>query len=465
MKNSQKYVQRQEQKVSSSMIQGLNMLTVPSYAMYDHLVELAVENPMLEIPEAPAGEVFESVGRDEELAPARFETGRDPGYYSGEDAAFSASEDEEFDPYYAAGEGFYSDGLMGSLELQLSMCRPSRLEELVGLDILGSLDENGYFAGNLNSICLLYCCDISVGEKMLRTIQGFSPRGIAARDVYEALCLQVEDGFEHAELARSVIRDDLQMMSQGLCSRCAKKYKVSEQCMRRVFDYIKTLEPRPGNCDEGRFRVGYVSPDIVVRNNGGELAVYVSGDGGNPLRLNEDYLELMKHASLSAQEKQYLRSCLNAARSLIRSVDIRRQTLHKAALSLVTLQSDFFLRGPEHLSPLSMQQMAESMGVSISTVSRVAQDKYVCCPWGAFPIKHFFSRTVKGTDDGPMSAAGANKLIEQIISREDPSEPVTDEQISALLKENGYDISRRTVSKYRLAAGIPGCAQRKRRVI
>lgn len=455
--------QKQKQSINTLVIQGVNMLALPSTAMYDYLVELSIGNPMLEIPEPPRGEVYENVQSANELL--YIAPGKEPGnYYNDSCAPYTNGDNgQSADPYYAAGEGFLLDGLDGILELQLSMCRLSPLQERIGRDIIGNLDKNGYFAGDLQTICLFYECSQEVGEQMLTTIQSFYPRGIAARNIYEALCLQVEESYPYAKLAKRIITEDLAEIPKGAAGVCAKKYKVSPSCIEEVFEYIKKLEPRPANCDERRFDVSYISPDIVVNNIGGELNVYVSGDGTNPLRLNEEYLDLTKRHDLSSEDELYLRTCLNSARALIHSVDIRRQTIHRAALTIATIQGDFFRYGPSHLRALSMQQMAEAMDVNVSTVSRVVQDKYISCAWGLYPFKYFFARTIGGDYENSAPSTVAKSMIEDIINSEDPLSPITDEQICQRLKQAGFCLSRRTVSKYRQAAGIPGCSSRKQK--
>ncbi len=455
--------QRQEQRVSASLIQGLHMLSLPTQLLYDYLVELSMSNPLLEIPEPPRPESFGEFRSRSSAGRTAIERGRDPGYYDAE-VSRHGGEDEQPDPYYGCGACFEADELYGSLKLQLSLCRLSPVEEAIGLDILGNLDDSGYFTGDLNTICLLYCQPPAVGERVLRTIRGFQPRGIAARDVYEALCLQVEDGFPHAELARRIICEDLRAVCDEDAAGCAARFGATRRAVREAFDYIRTLEPRPGNCDEKAAQVPYIQPDVLVRQSGGELLVSVAGETDNPLRLSEEYLSLMQRQDLSADDRQYLRSCLNAARSLIHSVDIRRQTLHRAALSLVTLQGDFFRCGPQSLRPLTMQQLADEMGVNVSTVSRVVQDKYVATPYGLYPLKHFFQRALPGADaDEAVAADSARRRIEELIGKEDPASPLTDEELCTLLGREGCRLSRRTVSKYRQAAGIPGYVKRRRR--
>ncbi|MEA5152168.1 MAG: RNA polymerase factor sigma-54 [Oscillospiraceae bacterium] len=449
------HMQKQEQRISSSLIQGLNMLSLPAQAMYDYLVELSMANPMLEIPEPPAADRYENISPAQRKSEAGLYDEAESGY---------AAHDEDFDPYYSRGADFEADGLDGSLKLQLSMCRLSAAERAIGLEIIGDLDDSGYFVGNLETICLLYRSSMETGKKVLSLIHGFQPKGIAARDVYEALCLQVEDSFPYPELARRIIREELRALCEGESgvTACAAKYGAPAERVRRCFDYIRTLEPRPGNCGERPLQINYIIPDIVVKKTDGELLVYVSGEAENPLRVNDYYLELLRRPGLGADEKRYLRQSLNSATALIHSVDIRRQTIHRAALSLVSLQGDFFRGGPKLLRPLTMRQLADDMGVNVSTVSRVVQDKYVSTPWGIFPLKYFFVRALKGADETEVSAEAAKTRIAELINAEDAASPLTDDELCAALGREGYPISRRTVSKYRQAAGIPGCLKRRR---
>ena len=458
VRSAYEQVQRQEQRITSSLIQGLKMLSLPAQGMYDYLVELSMGNPMLEIPEPPTYSAFDTLSAAGVTA---MERGYDPAYY-GAESGVAAAEPEDFDPYYSRGVAFEADGLVGSLKLQLAVCRLSPVENAIGLDIIGNLDDSGYFVGDLETICLLYCQPIEVGRRVLETVQGFQPRGIAARNVYEALCLQVEDSFPEAELARRIIREDLRAVCDGATAERARHYGVTAEQLTRAFDYIRTLEPRPGNCDERPLQIQYTQPDIEVRRRGTELLVTVAGENDNPLQLSDYYLDLLHRPELSSEDRQYLRGCLNNARALIHSVDIRRQTMHRAALSLVSLQGDFFRHGPDALRPLTMQQLADEMGVNVSTVCRVVQDKYIATPYGIYPMKYFFARALRGENDQLLTAEAARRQIEKLIEGEQPDAPFTDDEICARLGTMGYRLSRRTVSKYRQAAGIPSFVKRKR---
>ena len=461
LKRSYDQLLKQEQRITASLIQGLNMLSLPTQALYQYLVELAMSNPFLEIPDPPDlyGQETQILGN----APGRtrIDRGYDTRYYGPEQGVLA--DDEIQDPFYSYGVSFEGNELLGSLKLQLSMCNLPPAEHAVGLEILGNLDDRGFFVGDLNTICLLYYVSQDTGERILKTIQSFSPKGIAARNVYEALFLQVEDSFSEAELSRKIILEDLQAVCDGAVKQCSKKYKTSPERIEKAFDYIRTLDPRPGNCDTSPCQVQYIQPDIIVRRQGEELQIYIAGETDAPLRLDNYYLSLIKEPGLSAEERLYLRTCLNNARSLIHSVDIRRQTIHRMALSLISMQGDFFRYGPKALHPLTMQQLADEMGMNVSTVSRVVQDKYIATPYGIFPLKYFFIRALHGTDDSFVSANRAKQRIQELIERESPAEPLTDDAICKILEQENICISRRTVSKYRQAAGIPGYVKRKRR--
>lgn len=444
-------VQKQEQKVTSCLIHGLNMLSLPTQAVYSYLVELSMSNPLLEIPEAPATYQYENVSDPGDNILPQIEYMSSLEYKCGSPSAVENPVD--FDPFFARGELFEADTLSGSLELQLSLCDLTPAEHAIGQEIIGNIDDSGYFVGNLLTICLLYGEPLETGQKVLSMIQDFSPSGIAARDVYEALCLQVDDAFPFADITRRIIHEDLQAICNSRTDICTRKYGVSEQNVSEIFDYIRRLEPRPGNCDSRPFNISYVLPDLIVRRKNSGFSVYLSG-GDNPLHINEYYLDILKEPELDKEDKVYLHSCLNEARSLIHSIDIRSQTMHKFALALFNFQTDFFRHGPEQLRPFTMQQMAVEIGVNVSTVSRIVRGKYISTPWGLFPLKYFFTKALRRGDGDTVSTTVVKQRIAELISGENPSKPLTDTQICLTLQSEGCQMSRRTVSKYRQSMGF-----------
>ncbi len=449
----QQQTQKQRQKLMPAVIQGVELLTMPLPAMQSYLAEAALGNPMLEL--------FSPGGQAEAAPP---DTGWEYGDEYGAESEYIRSvprrrewmnypgrDPEEL--FNLRGTMFGPDTLTGSLELQLSLCRLSPVEEAIGREIIGNLDERGYFVGGLPTICCYYQAPPAVGQRVLALIQSFVPRGIAARDVYECLCLQVEADCPYPEIARRIIREDLPWLAENQTARCARKYEMKEHDIQALFQYIRGLDPRPGNSGGPPDSVCYLIPDLIIRRQAGGFSVQISGEADDPLCLNQEYMDMLLCGALTREEQNYLSGKLKEAKALMKSVSIRHQTLRGFALALLRLQPEFFLKGPGYLRPLTMREMAGEMGVSISTVSRAAQDKYADTPWGIRPLKSFFTGSC-GTDGGAVSVQAVKSRILALVHAQDPDAPLNDTQICAALQAEGYRISRRTVTKYRQALGL-----------
>lgn len=453
-------VQSQKQKLTGAVIQGVELLTLPTATMSSYLAEAILSNPMLDLTDPEnertdtpmiddLGDRDLSEGPEDFSAPFRSEKRKTASGHDGDELL------------NLKGSQFELDTLGGSLELQLSMCGLSPVENAIGKEIIGNIDERGYFVGSLPTICCYYGVGQDTGERVLSTIQSFVPRGIAARDVYECLCLQVGDEAPCPEITRRMIREDLESLGENRTADCVRKYRLSEQGVREIFAYIRTLEPRPGNCDIPHENICYTQPDLIILKKSGEYIVRNSGEGDFPLKLNEEYLRMLECADLTAQEKDYLRIKLEEARALMRSLTIRQQILHKFALSLLKLQNRFFRFGAEELCPLTMQRMAKEMGVNVSTVSRIVQGKYMETPWGMYPFKYFFSGACSKGGEEAVSVQVIKNKIRELAGAKEKAASLNDTQICARLQEAGYRISRRTVTKYRLALGLARQGRRR----
>jgi RNA polymerase sigma-54 factor len=360
------------------------MLSLPIQGMYSYLAEVSMANPLLDIINECVPEYENVPLAADEVSGLPEQDFEDLPWNRSWSSADHSDDAERPDPMNLKGTVFELDTLTGSLELQLSMCGLNPVEKAIGREIIGNLDDCGYFTGNLASICLFYEAPLALGEKVLSVIREFSPRGIAAYDVYDALCLQVEDTFPYADTTRKIICADLDCLRDGRSDLCAHKYGLPEYCINEIFDYIRRLEPKPGNCDAQPYTINYITPDIIVKYRDGDLCLFICGNEDNPLQINDEYLRMMHLPHLTPEEKAYFRARLNEARSLIRNVDVRCRTIQKFALELVKFQSDFFRLGPENIRPLTMQRMAEAMEVNVSTISRIVQEKYISTPWGTF---------------------------------------------------------------------------------
>lgn len=432
-------VQKQKQKLTGAVLQGIKLLTLPADNLNNYLSDIILGNPLVELNEL------------------RDEPEEKPIY---ERSEFAAS--PEYDPdelFNLKGMQFELDSLSGSLELQLYMCGLSDIEYAIGREIIGNIDGRGYFVGNLQSICLYYGAKEELGQRVISLIQGFSPLGIAARDIYECLCLQVDPEVKFPDLTRQIIREDLKCVGEGGTSDCARKYKVPEEHILEVFEYIRSLEPYPGNCDIRGENICYTKPDLLIQKCGSdEFSVLVSGEGDIPLKFNAEYLSMLGNGDLTAQERDYLDSKLEEARAITRGLTIRQQTIKEFGMELLRLQSDFFRIGEDGLRPLTMQRMAAEMGVNVSTVSRVVTGKYMDTPWGMYPFKFFFSGACGKCGEDSVSVQQVKKRIRELAT--DKRKLLNDTQICAELSKAGYRISRRTVTKYRSEMGFE--KQRKR---
>jgi len=457
--------QNQKQKMSSAVIQGVKLLSLPHLAIKDYLMEATLSNPLLELNDAKeALELTPPDNEDEYGGEGRQSDGIDrfrPAVRR-QDEGFGTDADSIFN---MRGTQFELETLSGSLELQLSVCKLSPLENAIGREIIGNIDDRGYFVGNLDIICRFYNADPALGDAVLRVIQSFSPRGIAARNVAECLCLQIDDTFPHIEAAKKIIWEDLESLGDNRVKKCAKKYHLREDAVHDIFAGIRLLNPRPGNCNAEQGNVCYIIPDIVIKRQQDDYRVFISGETDNLLQVSREYLEMLNRKDLTAEESEYLHDKLCEAKMLIKSVSIRQQTLRKFALSLLKLQHCFFALGESYLEPLTMQKMAQEIGVNVSTVSRVVHGKYIDTPWGMYPLKSFFSGACTCQDEAPQGGISVHSIkcrMKAIIRDEDPAHPLNDTQICAFLSEMGYRISRRTVTKYRQALDLDNQTKRRR---
>ena len=340
---SYSHVQKQEQRVTASMIQGLNMLSLPAQAMYDYLVELSMANPMLDIPEPRALEAYAALRGPGENFTA-IEAGRDPAYYDNYSRS-GADADEDFDPYYSKGVDLESEALAGSLKLQLSMCRLSPVEEAIGLEIIGDLDESGYFTGSLETICLLYCQSLEWAAGCCPLSRASSPEA-SPRQTYTRPCAfrWMRPSLWGLGKAHSSTRTFRPFATPAPPSAPPATMSPRAACAG-VRLYTQSGTParqlRRAAITDKLYRAGH------RRGAQGRRAAHLClRRGDNPLTINDYYLHLLDQPELNAEEKHYLRQSLNSAKALIHSVDIRRQTLSRAAHALVALQRDFFPSRP-----------------------------------------------------------------------------------------------------------------------
>ncbi|KPK99512.1 MAG: hypothetical protein AMJ91_07500 [candidate division Zixibacteria bacterium SM23_73_3] len=345
---------------------------------------------------------------------------------------------------------------------QIHLSRLKKEETEIGEYIIGNIDENGYLVCSADEIASALDTSKEKVAKILSLIQTFDPTGVGAQDLRESLLIQLkEKGFEDS-LAFRIVKYHLSNLEKKSFTQLSKTLGVSFEEVQAAMDFIKTLNPRPAM---GRFTrpASPVVPDLTVEEIGDELVVLHNDKNVPRLRINHTYRELLKKGSISSEEtKTYLVGKLEKARWLLNSINQRRSTMIKVMEKIVEEQKEFFEHGSSHLKPLTMEAIAERVGMNVATISRVANGKYVQTPQGIFEIKYFFNTGVPREKGEELSKRHVKQLVFDLIKQEDPASPLSDQQIYARLKKEGINIARRTVSKYREELKIMPARFRKR---
>lgn len=353
-----------------------------------------------------------------------------------------------------------SDHLL--FQLHLSTSDPVLIEWAT--EIIGNLDENGYLNICLEELKGSRSVDLTVIEEGLRLVQSFDPVGVAARDLRECLVLQLDslkDGAEVA-LARTLVADHLAELEGRHLTRIADKLKVPVKSIQDALLLICSLEPKPGrtfSTEEPR----YITPDVFILKVDDRFVVVLNDDGLPRLRISSYYRGLLsKGRSGSRETRDYVEGKMRSALWLIRSIEQRQRTLFKVTESIVKFQRDFLENGITRMRPLTLKEVAEDISMHESTVSRVTTSKYVHTPEGLFELKYFFHRGVQAVDGGSVSSLTVKELVRRLLTGEDTGKPLSDQKVVEILKQQGIEIARRTVAKYRGQLKIPSSSRRRR---
>jgi RNA polymerase sigma-54 factor len=347
---------------------------------------------------------------------------------------------------------------------QLHLSRLSKEENEIGEYIIGNIDENGFLVCSVEEIASAIDVPPEKVSQILSFIQTFDPSGVGARDLRESLLIQLkEKGFEDS-LAYLIVKEHLNELEKKSLTQLSKTMGVNFEEVQAAMDFIKTLNPRPAM---GRFTpsANPVVPDLIVEKIEDEFVVFHNDKNVPRLRVNQTYRELLKKGSvqtLAGETKAYLEEKLEKARWLLNAINQRRSTMIKVMEKIVEEQKGFFEHGPSHLKPLTMEAIAERVGMNVATISRVSNGKYVQTPQGIFEIKYFFNSGVATENGDELSKRHVKQLISDFIKKEDPTSPLSDQQIYALLRREGLSLARRTVSKYREELKIMPARFRKR---
>ncbi len=332
----------------------------------------------------------------------------------------------------------------------------------IGEYIIESLNDNGYLTAGIQEIAEVFNVDGKMVERVLSVIQSFDPAGVGCRDLRECLMLQLEAKSIDDPIIREIVQNHLGNLGEKRFNHIAKELNISAAEVQRACDIIKTLEPKPGRAFQNTSDVKYIAPDVVVKQINDEFIVLVNDSAAPRLIINSYYRSILNNCEDQPGISRYITGKLESALWLIKSIEQRRMTLYKVVNAIVEYQKEFFREGVKGLKPLTLKDIAVKVGVHESTVSRATSGKYVQTPRGIFELKFFFTSGVSSVYGEGISSESIKDTLKEMIDKEDPHKPVSDQRITDILNSRGINISRRTVAKYRDELGIASSGRRKR---
>ncbi len=482
--------QTQELKLSPQQIQFMKLVQLPVVALAQRVEQEMTENPLLldrPEPRDTDSDPLEERGSEAEEDPF----GEDYlSEYTGDDA-----------PAYRHGsQGAPEEGpnmqqeaatsFLEYLQQQVRMLEFDRPEDkLIAEHIIGNIDSKGYLRRDPGAIALDLEIDHNIQvdreqvEQVLQRIQGLDPPGIAARDTRECLLLQLESRLQQDEngredclrLALAIIRDHFEAFSGRKFEKIQDRLQIDEDQLREVIECIQHLNPEPasGFDTDSFLHSNEVIPDFIISNENGELQLRLTSGNTPQLHISDHYREMVKKykkarqqgKSLNARDKNtlaYLKEKMDAAEWFVQAVQQRKDTLYRCMEAIMHYQQDYFLTGDDKkIKPMILKDIADITNLDISTVSRVVNSKWVQTQFGTILLKELFSEGIQTVERGEVSTLEVKKVLSDIVDQENKREPLTDEEIRAALKEKGYPIARRTVTKYREQLDIPVARLRK----
>jgi RNA polymerase sigma-54 factor len=356
-----------------------------------------------------------------------------------------------------------TETLQDYLQHQLGELELTEELRMMAERIISSLDSNGYLTGSLEDVLppMSDPSALSLAEKALQIVQQLEPPGIAARDLRECLLLQLTPQFPMYDEVQTLISNHLEDLHHNRLPAIQKRTGYSIQRIQQAWQQLRKLNPKPGAAFT-EIAAPTVTPDLFVdQMDDGSFKVRLEEGRTPTLRINRYYRQRLLSGDATAEEREFIKRKINAAQWLIESIEQRRSTLTRVSQAIVDHQTRFLNEGPESIEPLKMQQIADKVGVHVTTVSRAVGDKWIQTPRGIYPLKRFFAGGTK-RDDGDDVAWDAVRLkLHELIDRENKSKPYSDDELVGELKKHGFNAARRTITKYRKKMGIPSSRQRR----
>lgn len=351
--------------------------------------------------------------------------------------------------------------LIDHLNWQLNLSEISEETLRIASYMVGNVNEDGYLQVSLEEVCQSMDTSLEAAEEALEALQSLDPLGVGARDLQECLLIQIRAGGLEGSLAEELILNHLPLIERKKYKDIARQLGCELNDVGQALELIKALSPRPGLKYNLKDPV-YIRPDVYIYKIEGEYQIVLNDDGLPQLRLNRAYRRLLLQGNdVSKDTKSYVKERFRSALELIRSIDQRQQTIYRVCRAIVDRQDEFLEKGRMFLKPMLIKDIAAELGVHPSTISRVVSNKYAHTAQGVIELRRFFTVGVESSSGENVSTVHVKEKIRKIIEFEDSQKPLSDQRISKILSQDGIQITRRTVAKYRDQMNIPGSRERK----
>jgi RNA polymerase sigma-54 factor len=483
---SQRLQQKLQQKLSPQQILLMKLLQVPTVALDQRIKQELEENPLLEDlsdrkenENSSDNDEYENDINDDN---SRDTTDFDFNDYLDEDDVDSyklkannkSADDERKEIPYASESSFQE-----TLTDQLMLLGLEEKQHIIGLTIIGNLDDSGYLMRDIKAMVDDFAfsqnLDVTVAEitEVLEIIQELDPPGIGARNLQECLLLQLirkEDQTPTVQLAYTILNTQFDRFAKKHYDKIIEKLAISEAELKAAIEEVLKLNPKPGNSIGGSSKLNqYVIPDFIINNNNGIIELMLNNRNTPELRVNQDYAEMLQGYDVSKQKTEqqkdavmFIKQKIDSARWFIEAIKQRQNTLYVTMSAIINYQKEYFLEGDvSKLRPMKLKDVSDAVGLDISTISRVANSKYAETHFGTFLLRDFFSKSMMNDSGEGISTTEIKSILKECIDNEDKTSPLNDDELTEILNKKGFNIARRTVAKYREGMDIRVARLRK----
>ncbi|MDA9983603.1 RNA polymerase factor sigma-54 [Porticoccaceae bacterium] len=478
----------QQLTMTPQLQQAIRLLQLSTLDLRQEMIEQLYSNPLLEmdedIPETSGQDADRTTSESNQIAEAERNSEQNPEYEWNDEIPKDVPVDANWDDVYsppttAASSGGevnleqvyqVTESFQGHLEWQLNLTPFSDRDREIASAFIDSIDSCGFISAELRDITAHINYEDIEDEldedeliAVLHRLQQFDPPGVFARSISECLTIQLNQlspETKYLQSAKHLVDGFLQDIVSVDSARLGKKTGLDTEELQGALQLVRSLNPRPGESLSSN-DVEYIVPDAYVEKIKGRWRVKLNDSNMPRLRINDSYSSLIKRSD-SSDQNQFLKDNLAEARWFLRSIESRNETLMRVAMTIVELQRGFLDHGPVAMKPMVLSDIASKLELHESTISRVTTSKYLATPQGIFELKYFFSSHVSTAGGGECSSTAVCAILKELIGAEQPAKPLSDSKLTSLLEQQGIQVARRTVAKYRESLGIPSSSQRKR---